>query len=45
MANYTASDPEVTGITAYASAMLGAPVINVELDTIQYVHALMAAIL
>ena len=39
MADYIATDAEVTGITSFVSSMLGAPIVTVELDSTQYVHA------
>jgi hypothetical protein len=39
MANYTAGTEEVTAITQYISSMFGAPVVNVELDTTNYITA------
>jgi len=39
MADYIATDPEITGITQYISSMFGSPVVNVELTSFQYVTA------
>lgn len=44
MANYTATDPEVTGITEYVSSMFGSPVVNVELLSNHYVNNFNTAI-
>lgn len=44
MANYIATDPEITGITEYVSTMFGAPVVTVELQDVHYVHAFNNAI-
>jgi hypothetical protein len=37
MANYIATDPEITANTEYISTMFGAPVVTVELQPVQYV--------
>ena len=44
MADYTVTDPEVTGITEYISSMFGAPVVNVELANTHYATAFNTAI-
>lgn len=44
MAEYIATDPEVTAITQYVSSMFGAPVVTVELSASQYTTAFNTAV-